>query len=122
MNVKTKRTAWFLIIALIFGSSYIMLYKRPNQGKVGVDIDSVLSHLKNLEKIADLNGGSRSVVVNKATSDYILNSLKPLNNSFHVYTQDVPLNVQVDEQPPSLVLNYESYQKVFKPRLEVYMP
>ena len=50
----------------------------------------------------------------------MVNELIKYNETWTVYTQDVPVVVQVNEQPPFLALKYHGGQnKSFVPRLEV---
>ncbi|KAJ3307734.1 hypothetical protein HDV04_002674, partial [Boothiomyces sp. JEL0838] len=55
-----------------------------------------------------------------ASVDYILTELGKLNETFTYYTQEVSVNVQVDEEPPLFLIKTSKTTNItFKPRLEV---
>jgi aminopeptidase Y len=87
---------------------------------VQVDYKNVIEYLKTLEAIADKNGGTRSVGPgHEATVKFLVEELRAWNDTFDITVQDVPLDVQVDEVPPHLIMFSGTTNRTFLPRLEV---
>lgn len=66
----------------------------------------VVEYLKALEKIADENGGSRSIVNGHSKSvDFVLSELATMNSTFKYWTQELPVTVQVNDFIPEMTLH-----------------
>ncbi|KAJ3301927.1 hypothetical protein HDV03_005548 [Kappamyces sp. JEL0829] len=88
--------------------------------KVAGSADRVLEDLKHLQQIALEHGSSRSVINgHKASVKYVVDEIGKLS-SWKVWTEDVPVKVQVDEEEPVLsLLAGKHVNRTFHPRLEV---
>jgi hypothetical protein len=78
-----------------------------------------LTHLKELEKISASYEESRSVINGHLASvAYVVDYISQFSDVWKVWTENVPLQVQVDEKPPKMTL-YSDIVTVFKPRIDV---
>jgi hypothetical protein len=88
--------------------------------KINGSAENVVAHLKNLQKIASEHGESRSVINGHLASvQYVVDEISRYNSTWKVWTQDVPVQVQVDEYPPFFSVKASSKKRVFTPRVEV---
>ncbi|KAI8901161.1 hypothetical protein BC833DRAFT_578679 [Globomyces pollinis-pini] len=93
---------------------------KPNR-KIIASTSNVVRHLQRLEEIAADHGDSRSVINGHGASvKYVVENLERWNSTFKVWTQAVPLNVQVDDEPPQLTIFPNKYSNLtLRPRLDV---
>ena len=96
---------------------------KPQQPKIIANTSQVLIHLQNLQDIAIKHGNSRSTTNgHEASVKYIVDTINLYKDVWRVWTEEVEINVQVDDKPPFLsVIAPNSIENdfSFQPRTQV---
>lgn len=86
-----------LLSLLYFSPTLHVIKERPST-------PAVMDHLRNLEALTNVTG-SRSVATGHSASvAYVLEVLGGMTETFSVSTEDVSVDVQVDEVPPFMAV------------------
>jgi Peptidase family M28 len=123
---KLQVVNFILVISCImffFFQQFNGNFSKPAHPKIKANTTQVLIHLQNLQDIAIKHGNSRSTTNgHKASVKYIVDNINLYKDTWKVWTEQVDINVQVNEYPPFLsVVRPNSIMNdfVFQPRTQV---
>lgn len=107
-------------LVVICGFYYLQLFQDDDD--MSLKTENVISYLSALQAIALNHGGSRSIATgHQASVEFVLNTLGKYSKVYDIAEQELTVQVQVDEAPPSLsftttdIYTYTSYE----PRLQL---